>query len=100
MSFGDDEFGGLLDRETVLAGMPAKRANTLLYLIESRTAHLVARSREAVQIFLSEESAQQRKLAFLEAFALGSEPPLRPAIQDLERYASQWAPLDVCCGVG
>ena len=39
------------------------------------------------------ESAQQRKLAFLEAFALGSDPPLRPTIQDLERYASQWAPL-------
>ncbi|HYZ04650.1 MAG TPA: hypothetical protein VE691_06135, partial [Rubrobacter sp.] len=89
----DDPFGGLLDRETVLAGMPAKHASTLLYLIESRTAHLVARSREAVQIFLSEESAQQRKLAFLEAFALGSDHPLRPTIQDLERYASQWAPL-------
>ncbi|MDQ5819262.1 MAG: hypothetical protein M3334_12950, partial [Actinomycetota bacterium] len=89
----DDPFGGLLDRETVLAGMPARRANTLLYLIESRTAHLVARSREAMELFLSEESAQRRKLAFLEAFALGSEPPLRPTIRDLERYAPQWAPL-------
>src|SRR3712207_2105526 len=89
----DDPFGGLLDRETVLAGMPARRANTLLYLIESRTAHLVARSREAMELFLSVESAQRRKLAFLEAFALGSEPPLRPTIRDLERYATQWAPL-------
>ena len=89
----DDPFGGLLDRETVLAGMPARRANTLLYLIESRTAHLVARSREAMELFLSEQSAQRRKLAFLEAFALGSEPPLRPTIRDLERYAPQWAPL-------
>jgi amino acid permease len=89
----DDPFGGLLDRETVLAGLPARRANTLLYLIESRTAHLVARSREAMELFLSEENAQQRKLAFLEAFALGSEPPLRPTIRDLERYAPQWAPL-------
>ena len=42
MSFDDDEFGGLLDRETVLAGgVPTKRANTLLFLIESRTAHLI-----------------------------------------------------------
>ena len=89
----DDPFGGLLDRETVLAGLPARRANTLLYLIESRTAHLVARSREAMELFLSEESAERRKLAFLEAFALGSEPPLRPTIRDLERYATQWAPL-------
>ena len=89
----NDPFDGLLDRETVLAGLPARRANTLLYLIESRTAHLVARSREAVELFLSEENAQRRKLAFLEAFALGSEPPLRPTIRDLERYAPQWAPL-------
>jgi amino acid permease len=89
----DDPFGGLLDRETVLAGIPARRANTLLYLIESRTAHLVARSREAMELFLSEESAQRHKLAFLEAFALGREPPLRPTIRNLERYSPQWAPL-------
>jgi hypothetical protein len=94
MSFDDDEFGGLLDRETVLAGgVPAKRANTLLFLIESRAAHLMVRSRQAMELFLTQESAQQRDLAFLEAFALGSEPPLRPTIRDLERYAPQWAPL-------
>src|SRR5215213_70299 len=92
MSF-DDEFGGLLDRETVLAGLPARRANTLLYLIESRTAHLVAQSRQAMELFLTQRSAEERELAFLEAFALGKEPPLRPTIQDLERYAPQWAPL-------
>jgi hypothetical protein len=74
-------------------GVPAKRANTLLFLIESRTAHLVVRSRQAMELFLTQESAQQRELAFLEAFALGSEPPLRPTIRDLERYAPQWAPL-------
>src|SRR5919112_1477932 len=92
MSF-DDEFGGLLDRETVLAGLPARRANTLLYLIESRTAHLVAQSRQAMELFLTQGGAEERELAFLEAFALGKEPPLRPTIQDLERYAPQWAPL-------
>ena len=60
MSFDDDEFGGLLDRETVLAGgVPAKRANTLLFLIESRTAHLMVRSRQAMELFLTQESAQQ-----------------------------------------
>jgi hypothetical protein len=30
-------------------------------------------------------------LAFLEAFALNREPPLRPSIQDLERHAPPWA---------
>ena len=93
MSF-DDEFGGFLDRETMLAGgLPAKRANTLLFLIESRTAHLVAQSRQAMEVFLTREAAEERELAFLESFALGSEPPLRPTIQELERYAPQWASL-------
>lgn len=93
MSF-DDEFGGFLDRETMLTGgLPAKRANTLLFLIESRTAHLVAQSRQAMEVFLTREAAEERELAFLESFALGSEPPLRPTIQELERYAPQWASL-------
>ena len=93
MSF-DDEFGGFLDRETMLAGgLPAKRANTLLFLIESRTAHLVAQSRQAMEVFLTREAAEERELAFLESFALGSEPPLRPTSQELERYAPQWASL-------
>ena len=38
-----DPFGGLFDRDELLAGLPARRANALLFLIESRTAHLVAR---------------------------------------------------------
>jgi amino acid permease len=82
-----------LDRDQVLAGLPARRANTLLFLIESRTAHLVARSRQAMEWFLTEEAAQERELAFLEAFSLGQDPPLRPTIQDLERHASSWAEL-------
>jgi hypothetical protein len=57
----------LISREEVLAGLPARRASTLLFLIESRTA--------------------------LGAFTLGRDPPLRPTIQDLERYAPQWASL-------
>ena len=83
----------LFTREEALAGMPAKRASTALFLIESKTARLVAQARQAMERFLSEEAAQERDLAFLEAFALGREPPLRPTIQDLERYAQQWASL-------
>jgi amino acid permease len=89
----EDPFRGLFGREEVLAGLPAKRANALLFLIESRTAHLVARSRRAMEPFLSEESARERDLAFLEAFALGRDPPLRPTIQDLERHSPEWAAL-------
>jgi amino acid permease len=88
-----DPFQGLFDREGLLAGLPARRANALLFLIESRTAHLVARSRRAMERFLTEEAAQERELAFLQAFALGRDPPLRPTVQDLERHAAEWADL-------
>ncbi|MBD2387112.1 hypothetical protein [Cylindrospermum sp. FACHB-282] len=87
MSFDDE----LISREEVLVGLPARRANTLLFLIESRTAQIVARSR--VEFSLAEQSANDRELAFLEAFALGNAPPIRPTIQQLERHASQWADL-------
>ncbi|MBU1879313.1 MAG: hypothetical protein KJ734_10220 [Chloroflexi bacterium] len=84
---------GFLTREEALSGFGARRARTLLFLIESRTAHLVAQSRQAMNPFLTEQTAQERDLAFLEAFGLGREPPLRPTIQDLERHAPQWADL-------
>src|SRR5919199_5399313 len=83
----------LLTRDEALGGLPARRAQTLLYLIESHTARLMARSREATQWFLSEEASREHDLAFVEAFALGHEPPLRPTIQDVERYAPRWAHL-------
>jgi hypothetical protein len=81
----------LISREEALAGLPARRANTLLFLIESRTAHLAARSR--LEFSLTESAARDRDLAFLEAFALGQAPPLQIAIQHLERYAPQWLDL-------
>jgi amino acid permease len=90
-----DPFEDLFSREDVLAGLPTKRANALLFLIESRTAHLVAGSRQAMDRFLTEAGAQERELAFLEAYALGRDPPLRPTIQDIERHSSAWAPLVV-----
>jgi amino acid permease len=87
---------GLPTREEVLDGLfggHTKAASTVLFAIESRTAHLVAQSRQAMERFLTAEAAEERELAFLEALALGREPPLRPTIQDLERYALQWASL-------
>ncbi|WP_354698516.1 hypothetical protein DSM112329_04198 [Paraconexibacter sp. AEG42_29] len=89
----DDAFGALFDRERLLGGRPARRAATLLFLIESRTARLTAQARQAMQKLVTREAAQARELAFLEAFATGREPPLRPTVQDLERHAPQWAPL-------
>jgi amino acid permease len=88
-----DPLEGFFDREEVLAGLPARRADALLFVIESRTAHLVARSRRAMEPFITEETLQAREIAFLEAFALGRDPPLSPTIQDLERHAPEWADL-------
>ncbi|MEV4420408.1 hypothetical protein AB0L40_10605 [Patulibacter sp. NPDC049589] len=88
-----DAFDELFDRDRLLGGLPAKRAGTVLFLIESRTARLVARSRQAMQRLVGREAAQRRELAYVEAFALGREPPRRPTVQDLERHAEEWAPL-------
>jgi amino acid permease len=85
-----DEF---FSREQALAGFPARRARTLLFLIESRTVHLAARIAQAIEPFPSEAAARERDLVFFEAFTLGRQPPLRPTIYDLERHASQWAYL-------
>ena len=91
----DDLFAQVFSRERILEGdrPPTKRANTLLFHLESRTAHLVARSQVAMQKFLTEEATRERDLAFIDAFNLGAAPPLTPAIQDIERFARQWATL-------
>jgi hypothetical protein len=88
-----DEFGGLLDREQLLGGTSARRAATLLFLIETRTARLVAQSRQRLERSWTEESAQERALAFVEAFALARGAAVQPTVHDLERHAEGWAAL-------
>src|SRR5918995_82120 len=88
-----DEVGSFFDREELLAGSPAKRADAILFLIENRTALVVERSHREAQKLPSEEAARDRDLAFLEAFALGRRPAPRPTVQDLERFAADWAAL-------
>jgi amino acid permease len=83
----------MLTREELLGGLPARRASTLLFAIEARTAHLVARSRRALATYLTERSAEEQERAFLDAMAQGRDLPLQPTIQDLERYAPAWADL-------
>lgn len=83
----------LFTRDEVLGGLPARRAATLLFLIESRTAYLADQSRRAADFFLSEDASKERDLAFLEAFNLGREPPVHVTIQAIERFAAKWAPL-------
>lgn len=86
----------VISREEVLGGMSgraAKQASALLVLIEGQTAYLIAQSRQAMTEFPTEQAAVDRDRAFLEAIALEREPPIPPTIQDLERWAPQWASL-------
>ena len=88
-----DEMDLFPDRNDLLAGLPTRRADALLFLIESRTAHLVVRSRRAMEQFVTEADHDERELAFFEAFSQGLDPPLAPKIQDIERHSGQWARL-------
>jgi amino acid permease len=82
-------FGGL----DILDGLPARRAGTILFAIQSRAAHQMAQSRQAAASYVPPKTAEAREQAFLHALAQGRDLPLQPAIQDLERYAPQWAAL-------
>ena len=86
----DDE---LFTPDEVLGGFSAKRARLLLFQIESRAASLAVQSRQMADVYLTVDTAEQSELAFLEALAEGREPPMRPTIYDLERYAPQWQSL-------
>jgi amino acid permease len=83
----------MISRDELLGGLPARRASTLLFAIESRTARLLHESRQAVAPLLAGATAEAREHAFLAALAGGRDLPIQSTIQDLERYASQWAAL-------
>src|SRR5512136_988551 len=93
MVSSDDD--GLVSREELLQGRlaPGRRANFVLYAIESRTAQLVTLSQEATALYLTKKAAEERESAFLEALAARRDLPVPPTIQDLERYAPHWANL-------
>src|SRR5215216_2660277 len=76
---------GLLSRDEVLGGLPAKRAATLLYLIESRTRYLAAARRREFERFVTEEAAQDRENAFFDAFRRGRGAASEATIQEIER---------------
>ncbi len=83
----------IFTRADVTGGMPARRASTLLYAIEARTALLTSRARRAMARFETERTAAESEGQFLSALAEGRSLPLRPTIQDLDRHADSWASL-------
>src|SRR5260370_9160009 len=87
----DDE---LFTPAEVLGGFSAKRAHLLLFQIESRTAHLMLQSRHTVDLYLTEEIAEQQDLAFFEALAAGPYHPAPPTIPDPPRHPPTWESQD------
>ena len=81
----------LISKEELLAGMPAKRTKTLLFLIEKQTALLAARSR--VEFSLTDSGEEDRELAFWQAFTIDNSQRPDPTIQQLERFATEWSVL-------
>lgn len=86
----------MLTRAEVLGGLSGremKRAGVLLFAIETCTSHLVARTRWAMERFLTDAAVEERELDYIESFALGREPFPRPSVHDIERHANRWASL-------
>lgn len=79
--------------DELMRGLPGRRASTLLFAIESRTAHLVLQSQQATAYYLTEMAVQEREQAFLQAVSHGRDFSQAITIQDLERYSKFWALL-------
>src|SRR5919206_366507 len=85
--------GGLFSPREILEGLPARRASMLLFAIESRTGYQMVRMRQVAARAATERSAEDRERAFLGALAEGREALVQLTIQDIERYAPEWAEL-------
>ncbi len=86
----------LISREEALGGMAGratKQASTLLTLIENRTAHCVIQAQQVGNYALTVAATQTPRRAFLEAMAQNRAETVRPTIQEVERFAAQWAVL-------
>jgi amino acid permease len=88
-----DDAGFGFTREGVLGGMPARRASTLLFAIENRSALMAARARRAMARFETERTTAEREQLFLGALAEGRTPPAKATIQDIDRHAREWRDL-------
>ncbi len=82
----------LLSREEILGGLPSKRRQNLLFVVEAATARVVAEARLPAEL-VTGQAADELEDAFFQAFKFGTALPLEPSIHDLELHASRWAPL-------
>jgi hypothetical protein len=82
----DEVLGGL-------AGRSAKQAGVLLLLIETRTAQLLADSRQAAAPYSPAPTRRNQAQSYLQTVAHSREGVESVTIRDLERYAQRWADL-------
>jgi hypothetical protein len=83
----------MFTRSELLGGLPARRASTALFAIESTTARLAAASRINRARYAGERTGAEREQQFLQAIASGGDLPRHVAIVDIERFAPDWAGL-------
>jgi amino acid permease len=86
------EEGRSLTRAELLGGLAGRRVSTAMYVIESRTAYLALKARNATAPALSAGVLEEQERAFLSALAAGRDLPA-PTIQELDQFAPQWAYL-------
>lgn len=86
---GDSTF---FSREELVGGLPARRASTLRFAIENRTAQRKRQSGETA-LYRTLAGAPEREQAFLDALAQARTADASVSVQDLERYAPQWNSL-------
>ena len=67
-----------------------ERAESLLFHIETRVARHAARSHHGLHHFISDHSVRRDRQATLNAHARGERSPIRPTIQQMERFADEW----------
>lgn len=83
---------GHLTRAELLGGLSGRRVSAALYVIESRTAYLSLKARNATAPVLSAGVLEEQERAYLSALAAGRDLPA-PTIQELDQFAPQWAYL-------
>jgi hypothetical protein len=74
-------------------GLAVRRASSILFAIQGRTARRAGEIRLAASAYLPEKAAETRQRAFLQAFEEGGGLPVQPTIQEIERCHAEWASL-------
>jgi len=83
-----------ITRDDLLGGLPpTRRANTLFHLIAARTAYRVQTSRRAASRVASALTPEESGRDYLKAFSQSRDLEDLPTIQQMERYAPEWARL-------